>query len=471
MPDKDMKKIILTLSFAVMGMMVNTFAQESADAKTVTPVEYVEVDTVEYISDKVQGWFVSAAIGGSYSMSENTRFGNFFDMTRPSFQIQGGRNFYPQFGIRATLNYLAQRGRSYWETADFLEDYAEQDGNYDFSILAGFVDGVFDFHNVIWGYKENRFFSLKGYIGLGAIYTFGFDKDKINWLLHPTWKDCTYNGVHHNAGELLPSGYQHRVSGDNKWYFAGHVGLIADFRISDAWSVNLDVSFNGTDDAYNGLRYRRVYDSYVDVMAGLMYRFKDSSGDRGIRYARYSDQDIVNSLNDQLKNTSDSLQDALTPLVRTHENVSYNEMLQTTVSFYIDKTFVTDAQKRNVRSVAKFMEIHPDLDIVITGYADAQTAYPKYNMMLSQKRAQAVYDLLVNEYGVDAKRLSMDYKGDQDQPFAIVNEWNRAVVFYIKVHDSSFTPSIEDKADKIRLNPEETSRLNQTDSKKPRTAF
>lgn len=471
MPDKDMKKIILAFGFAVMGMMAGAYAQNSSDAPAVAPVEYASVDTVEFISDKVQNWILGASVGGSYSMSENTRFGNFFDMTRPSFQIQLGKYFYPQFGIRATVNYLAQRGRSYWETADFLEEYAEQDGNYDFSILAGFVDGVLDFHNVIFGYKEDRFFSLKGYIGLGAIYTFGFDKDKLNWLVNPTWKDCTYNGVHHNAGELLPSGYQYRADGDSKWYFAGHVGLIADFRISDAWSVNLDISFNGTDDAYNGARYRRVYDSYVDLMAGLTYRIKDSSSNRAIRYARYTDQDIVNSINNQLKETNDSLLEALKPVVRTHENVSYNEMLQTTVSFYIDKTFVTDAQKRNVRSVAKFMEVHPDLDIVITGYADKQTAYPKYNMMLSQKRAQAVYDLLVNEYGVDANRLSMDYKGDEDQPFAIVNEWNRAVVFYIKAHDSNFKPSIEDKADKIQLNREETSRLNQTDSKKPRAAY
>jgi len=466
-----MKKIILTFSFAVMGMMTGAYAQESVGPTAVEPIEYAEVDTIEYISDKVQGWFLGAAIGGSYSMGENTRYENFLDMTRPSFQIQVGKNFYPQFGMRATVNYLSQRGRAEWSTSDFLEEWAERDGNYDFSMLAGFIDGVFDFHNILWGYKEDRFFSLKGYVGLGAFYTFDFDDNKLAWLNAPTWKDCTYNGVHHNAGDLLPSGYRYPVDGDNHWYFAGHVGLIADFRISDAWSVNIDASFNGTDDAYNGVRFRRVYDSYVDVMAGLMYRFKDSTGNRRLRYTRYTDQDIVNSLNNQLKNTNDSLRDALNPVVLMAENVRYNEMLQTTVSFYIDKTFVTDAQKRNVRSVAKFMETHPDLDVVITGYADAQTAYPKYNMMLSQKRAQAVYELLTNEYGVNPNRLSLDYKGDEEQPFAIVNEWNRAVVFYIKPHDSSFTPSVEDKANSIKLNSHESSRLNQTDSKKTRTAF
>ena len=389
-------------------------------------------------------------------MGENTRFGNFFDMTRPSFQIQVGRSFYPQFGLRLTLNYLSQRGRAEWSTSEFLEEWAERDGNYDFSMAAGFLDGVFDFHNVIWGYKEDRRFSLKGYLGLGAFYTFGFDDNKLDWLAHPTWKDCNRNGVHHNAGDPLPSGFGYRVDRKSKWYFAGHIGLIGEYHISPAWSVNLDVSFNGTDDGYNGMRFRRVYDSYVDVMLGALYYLKDASGYRH-RRPRYV--------------YIQSFSDPLPPEPNIVENAHYKEMLKTTVSFYIDKTFVTDAQRRNVRSVARFMETHPNIDVVVTGYADVQTAYPKYNMMLSQKRAQAVYKMLVDEFNVDPKRLSMDYKGDEEQPFEIVNEWNRAVVFYIKPHESSFTPSVADKANDIKLNSHESRRLNQTDNKETRSAY
>jgi len=457
MPDKDMKKIILTFSFAVVGMMSAAYAQTDV-LQPDTVYSYIEADSVVYRADHVSNWFLGASIGGSYSMGENTRFGNFFDMTRPSFQIQVGRSFYPQFGMRLTLNYLSQRGRAEWSTSEFLEQWAEQDGNYDFSMAAGFIDGVFDFHNIIWGYKPDRKFSLKGYVGLGGFYTFGFDDDKLDWLARPTWKDCNYSGVHHNAGDLLPRGYAYRVDRKNKWYFAGHVGLIADYHLSEAWSVNLDVSFNGTDDAYNGMRFRRVYDSYVDVMLGAVYYLKDNSG---YRHQRPRSVYIK------------SITEPIAPDVETVvlENVHYNEMLQTTVSFYIDKTFVTDAQRRNVRSVARFLETHPDLDLIITGYADAQTAYPKYNMMLSQKRAQAVYNMLVDEFGVDKNRLSMDYKGDEEQPFSIVNEWNRAVVFYIKPHEQGFESGVSDKADDIRLNRHESKRLKQTDSKETRSAY
>ena len=447
-----MKKIILTFSFAVVGMLTGAFAQQDG-MQTDTIYWKQEKDSIVYLTENVSNWFIGASIGGSYSMGENTRFGDFFDMTRPSFQIQVGRSFYPQFGVRMTLNYLAQEGRAEWSTSEFLEKWAERDGNYNFSMAAGFVDGVFDFHNIIWGYKENRRFSLKGYVGLGAFYTFGFDDEKLDWLINPTWRDCDYKGVHHNAGERLPRAYGYEVNRKSKWYFAGHVGLIGELHLSPAWSVNLDVSFNGTDDAYNGMRFRRVYDSYVDVMLGAIYYLKDASGYRHQR----SRSIIIDGVDKVIRPHYDSI-----------EIAHYKERLETVVSFYIDKTFVTDAQRRNVRSVANFLDSHPDVGLVITGYADAQTAYPKYNMMLSQKRAQAVYTMLVDEFGVDPKRLSMDYRGDEKQPFEIVNEWNRAVVFYIlPIGDIPPTP----QHDTIKPNSHESKRLKETDSTDTRSAY
>ena len=93
--------------------------------------------------------------------------------------------------------------------------------------------------------------------------------------------------------------------------------------------------------------------------------------------------------------------------------------------------YITEAQKKNIKSVATFLSTHPDINLVVTGYADIETAYPAYNLRLSQKRAQAVYDMLVDEYGVSKDRLRIDYKGDTVQPYASVNEWNRAVIFFL----------------------------------------
>lgn len=434
-----MKKILFALTICLSAVF-SASAQNTNDAfeyqligsesdtlAAAAPNEYLKVDTIDYLSDQVQNLFFSAHVGLSLSMSENTRFTNFFAVTRPSFRFAVGKFFYPQFGLRGSIEYLNQRGRIEWEEAKSCEKYhaAEgYDGNYNFSMLGGFLDGMIDFHNVIWKYKDDRRFHLIGYFGLGCFYAFGFDK---NQLAH-------YSALKIGEHE---GGHSYPVDSKSHFYLAGRGGMIAQYQITDAWDLNVDLSFNGTDDAYNGVRFRRVYDTYVDLMAGLTYHIKNSAGRRRLQYSHYTDEDVVTVLNRQIYELNDSIEDALKPVTKMEENVSYNEMLQTTVSFYIDKTFITDAQKRNVRSVAKFMETHPDLDVVVTGYADIQTAYPKYNMMLSKKRAQAVYDMLVKEYNVDPARLSMEYKGDQEQPFAIVNEWNRAVVFILKPHEDS----------------------------------
>lgn len=423
-----MKKILFALTMCLSAVF-SASAQNTNEAfeyqligsendtlAAAAPNEYLKVDTIDYLSDQVQNLFFSAHVGLSLSMSENTRFTNFFAVTRPSFRFAVGKFFYPQFGLRASVEYLNQRGRIEWEEAEVCEQMKHPDGdkgNYNFSMVGGFLDGMIDFHNVIWKYKEDRRFHLIGYFGLGAFYTFGFNKNQLK---------------HYTEAHNYP------VDPKASWYLAGRGGLIASYQITDAWDLNVDMSFNGTDDAYNGIRFRRVYDTYVDVMAGLTYHIKNTAGRRRLQYSHYTDEDVVTVLNRQIYELNDSIEDALKPVTKMEENVSYNEMMQTTVSFYIDKTFITEAQKRNVRSVAKFMETHPDLDVVVTGYADIQTAYPKYNMMLSKKRAQAVYDMLVKEYNVDPARLSMEYKGDQEQPFAIVNEWNRAVVFILRPH-------------------------------------
>lgn len=425
-----MKKILFAMAICL-GVVFNASAQVIDDdtfeyqltdvlndtLAEIVPNDILKVDTIDYLTDQVQDLFISAHVGLSLSMSENTRFTNFFAVTRPSIRLSVGKFFYPQFGLRGSIEYLNQRGRINWELAQVCEkDGSGYNGNYDFSMVCAFLDGMVNFHNVFWKYRDDRRFNLYGYFGLGAFYTFGFDKKILE---------------HHDQAH----GYH--VDPKSYFYFAGRGGLMAAYQITDALDINLDISFNGTDDAYNGVRFRRVYDTYVDVMAGLTYHIKNRAGKRRIQYTHYTDDNIVTVLNRQIYDLNDSIEQAKKPIVKMEERVAYNEMLQTTVSFYIDKTFITEAQKRNVRSVAKFMESHPDLDVVVTGYADVQTAYPKYNMMLSRKRAQAVYDMLTKEFNVDPARLTMEYKGDEEQPFNIVNEWNRAVVFVLKPHVDS----------------------------------
>ena len=69
---------------------------------------------------------------------------------------------------------------------------------------------------------------------------------------------------------------------------------------------------------------------------------------------------------------------------------------------------------------------HKDVNIRVTGYADVQTGNKKINWDLSQRRANKVKDYLVGK-GIAADRIAVDFKGDNEQPFA-QNDQNRCVI-------------------------------------------
>ena len=113
------------------------------------------------------------------------------------------------------------------------------------------------------------------------------------------------------------------------------------------------------------------------------------------------------------------------------------------VFFRLDKSIIDPDQESKVKAAADFLNANPNTKLSVVGYADAQTANPKYNMALSQRRTQAVAKLLVTKYKVDSSRLILDWKGDTVAPFQSTvirkdketkgtvnsNEKNRVVMF------------------------------------------
>ena len=240
------------------------------------------------------------------------------------------------------------------------------------------------------------------------------------------------HGVSYNSPDGKSTGtYSYPVNSESGNYFAAHVGLQGRWKVSDAWDITGEVTFNGTDDKYNGHEYDRVYDTYFDVLVGAQFHFKDCHGRRRFHYVKHLDSAVIERLNKMASDENERLNEANMMMPEIYEKIKLSEALQTTISFYVDRHYITDAQKKNIKSVATFLSTHPDINLIVTGYADIETAYPAYNLRLSQKRAQAVYDMLVDEFGVSKDRLRIDYKGDTVQPYESVNEWNRAVIFFL----------------------------------------
>jgi OOP family OmpA-OmpF porin len=75
------------------------------------------------------------------------------------------------------------------------------------------------------------------------------------------------------------------------------------------------------------------------------------------------------------------------------------------VLFGNNSSVINNPKDPQFQEFADFMDRYPTTDTVIEGHASAP-GDADYNMMLSQKRADAVRILLINQYGIDGVRLT-----------------------------------------------------------------
>ncbi len=81
------------------------------------------------------------------------------------------------------------------------------------------------------------------------------------------------------------------------------------------------------------------------------------------------------------------------------------------VQFANNSNVVTDEYRTEVKKVADFMSQYPDTSVVIEGHTDSR-GKASYNESLSERRATAVMQYLVSEFGIDQSRVSASGKGE-----------------------------------------------------------
>lgn len=400
-----MKKLIIVGLAAVLALP--SFAQTERKAD----IASVKADSVTVLKPykAKDNWFFGVYAGTNFSLSENARFkrGKMFG---PSFGLSVGKWFSPAVGARLRWAILQQH---HLANTEMIDAYPETYGNgvYKHGMTSVFFDGLFNFNNIFAKYRESTRFNVIGVLGLGFNSSFGFSDNTDYW----NEMDTKWNN-------------HYRVDNDGGTYLAIHAGLMLSYKLNNAIDLNLEATYNATDDAYNGVRYDRKYDGYMYIVGGMVWHFKDQYGDRRFRYVTMTDQAKIDELNRKINDQRAQLVPP-PPVTKVEHKVVENEVLNMTVSFIIDKYNITDLQKDNVKAAAQYLEEHPDVNLVITGYADVKTAYPAYNLRLSKRRAEAVYNMMVEDFNVDPSRIRVDYKGDTVQPYAKKNEWNRVVIF------------------------------------------
>ncbi|MFI8483228.1 OmpA family protein [Pseudomonas sp. NPDC078700] len=86
------------------------------------------------------------------------------------------------------------------------------------------------------------------------------------------------------------------------------------------------------------------------------------------------------------------------------------------VKFDFDKSKVKEESYGDIKNLADFMNQYPQTSTTVEGHTDS-VGTDAYNQTLSEKRADAVRDVLVNQYGVGGERVNAVGYGES-QPVA-----------------------------------------------------
>lgn len=259
------------------------------------------------------------------------------------------------------------------------------------------IDFMFDLLTLFGDYNPKRFFDITPYAGAGVYHAFP------------------------NRGTIA-------------YTTAGvHAGLITKFRLSDRIKLNAEFAASMVGDEFDGQGGdNHAFTGIGQATLGLQFNL----GKTYWQVCEPMDHKLINDLNNQiniLRQRPEFCEDcpecpaieiAPTPPAQI-------KFLPDPVFFRIDKSVIDPAEWAKVEKAVDFLNKNPEANVVVTGYADKKTAYPEYNMKLSERRSKTVAQALTQKYGINPLRVSINWSGDEIQPFK-VNEWNRVVIFVIE---------------------------------------
>lgn len=387
----EKKLLLILLLLAVMPVaMFGQSEQNENSATTETKNQYLT-------NGFWDNWFISGGIGGQVYFGETDSKGDFGKRLTPAFDIAVGKWFTPGLGLRLQYNGASLKGFSYGNGL-YLSSKPNKDGLYsqkwDYMNLHG--DVLFNLSSMLCGYNENRLYEAIPYVGFGFVHAF--------------------EDGHNNS-------------------FAANVGLINKFRVSKALDINLEVRGTLVNQDFDG-QVGGVYgEGILGATVGVTYKFKTRGFNKptpkivstGISAAEM--QSITDKLREQeaySKRLENELNDAKNKNAQAPDQKEVASAPRT-VFFNINEAVISAKDKVNIKYAADQIKQNPNKKYVINGYADKATGTPAYNLKLSQKRAQAVYDALVKEHNVNANQLSVQGMGGVDNMFD-GNSLNRVVI-------------------------------------------
>ncbi|MCM1290407.1 MAG: OmpA family protein [Prevotella sp.] len=417
------KNFYCLLALAAAGL-VSTEAAKAQDVvysdEAVTVTEFTCDNSNKYFSNWRQNWFLQLGAGVTQPLVEHG-----VDMKAPGhtvdhkmmtavYNVGVGRWISPYLGLR--LNALG--GMLHWNNPTL--EHPNNGWTHAKHVQLNF-ELMWDMCNSLGGVNPERPVSVIPFVGLGGDYL---------WDVQDSFgaPAAATNIARRKSSKLRTTNWSLPVSAGIQFRFrlCKYVDFFAEAR----------ASFYG--DNWNLCATGDPIESHVEAVGGFNINFGGRSWDTYNECAYLSQiaalNGQVNDLRAELLNcgqTVAALQAQLPCPEAKNAAVQkdcVNAPLMTTVRFTIDSYEIMPTEEVNVYNMAEWLKANPKENVTIVGYADKDTGTAEYNLELSEKRANAVADALVNDYGIDRSRLTVKYDGSSVQPYS-TNDWNRIVIF------------------------------------------
>lgn len=333
-------------------------------------------------------WFMTVNAGTFMSFGDNLGSASFGKQFQPAVGLSVGKWVAPWAGFRL----MGMYGRGAGQTNPLTIDRS-----YNWNIVNGYVDALFNLHNLFGGYKENRKFQAMALIGVGVDHNFGFGNE--------SWYS------------------QYPINTEKNTLVGFRTGLMGSFRLNKCLALNLEASVNLLDDSYDGQIWDDKWDGHVNILLGLVYRFKNHDNTHQFTFARRN-LDKFDAMNDEINRLRKEVADMkAAPAVQVQHELVQSNRVSTFVSFDPNSTTINKLQEVNVFTAAEGLKKIEDGDLYITPAKNGMMDSDLFN-----GRANAIRNVLVKEYNVPAGHIFIE---ENNELVKSLDSAKNCVIIYI----------------------------------------
>ena len=233
---------------------------------------------------------------------------------------------------------------------------------------------------------------------------------------------------------------------------SARVGLNFNFNFGNdaAWTFGIKPAmvFNLTGDYPTSKMSFNKKHSNVEVLFGLTYHFADGDGNRHFAMVNAVDPMAIAAMNEEINGLREIVAAKDVELVGLADELlmvqnQLNEcraqkaaangdtlnIVESVVAFRFNQSDVETSQMPSIEHVASYLKNNPNVNVTVNGYASPEGSL-EFNQQLSQKRADTVKSILMQQYNISADRITAEGKGIGDI-FPQQPDWNRLSICII----------------------------------------